>query len=144
MRRVYTLAAIAAAVLSIGAGSAAAASTEHHGAPSVTALSIVPAAGRADVVIAIEGAVEVVDFTLDNPRRVVVDLRGATLGMPARLYDKISRAGHHERPRRAVQARRGAAGARPRRPPRIHGGARRTRRAHLGERGGQFRRVARR
>jgi len=93
MRRVYTLAAIAAAVLSIGAGSAAAASTEHHGAPSVTALSIVPAAGRADVVIAIEGAVEGVDFTLDNPRRVVVDLRGATLGMPARLYDKISRAG---------------------------------------------------
>jgi type IV pilus assembly protein PilQ len=93
MRRVYTLAATAAAVLSIGAGSAAAASVEHHGAPSVTALSILPAGGRADVVIAIEGAVEVVDFTLDNPRRVVVDLRGATLGMPARLYDKISRAG---------------------------------------------------
>ena len=93
MRRVWNLAAIAAAVLSIGAGSAAAASIEHHGAPSVTALSILPAAGRAEVVIAIEGAVEVVDFTLDNPRRVVVDLRGATLGMPARLYDKISRAG---------------------------------------------------
>jgi type IV pilus assembly protein PilQ len=86
------LAAIAAAVLSFGAGSAAA-STEHDGAPSVTALSILPAAGRADVVIAIEGAVEVVDFILDNPRRIVVDLRGATLGMPARLYDRISRAG---------------------------------------------------
>ena len=93
MRRVYSMAAIAATVLNIAAGSAAAASIEHHGVPSVTALSILPAAGRADVVIAIEGAVEIVDFTLDNPRRVVVDLRGATLGMPARLYDKISRAG---------------------------------------------------
>lgn len=93
MRRVFQLAALAAA-LTIGAARAAAASHDDPRAPSsVTALSVVPAAGRAEVVIAIDGAVDVVDFTLDSPRRVVLDFRGATLGMPARFYDKVSRGG---------------------------------------------------
>jgi type IV pilus assembly protein PilQ len=91
MRQVFQLAAIAAA-LTVGAHSATA--TETPRVPSsVTALSVVPAAGRAEVVVAIDGAVDVVDFTLDNPRRIVLDFRGATLGMPARFYDKISRGG---------------------------------------------------
>ncbi len=91
MSRVIQLAAIAAA-LTVGAHRATA--TETPRAPSsVTALSVVPAAGRAEVVVAIDGAVDVVDFTLDNPRRIVLDFRGATLGMAARFYDKISRGG---------------------------------------------------
>jgi type IV pilus assembly protein PilQ len=93
MRRVFQLAAIAAA-LTIGARSAtAAAETPPRATASVIALSVVPAAGRAEVVVAIDGAVDVIDFTLDSPRRIVVDFRGATLGMPARFYDKVSRGG---------------------------------------------------
>ena len=96
MRRVFQLAAIAAA-LTVGARSATAASETPRETPrvpsSVTALSVVPAAGRAEVVVAIDGAVDVVDFTLDNPRRIVLDFRGATLAMPARFYDKVSRGG---------------------------------------------------
>ncbi|MDQ8154912.1 MAG: AMIN domain-containing protein [Gemmatimonadota bacterium] len=92
MRRFFQLAAIAAA-LTIGAQSAIAASGTPRAPSSVTALSVVPAAGRAEVVVAIDGAVEVIDFTLENPRRIVLDFRGATLGMPARFYDKVSRGG---------------------------------------------------
>ncbi|MBA4072169.1 MAG: hypothetical protein C0497_10090 [Gemmatimonas sp.] len=92
MTRVYQLAAIAAA-LTVGARSATAASETPRAPSSVTALSVVPAAGRAEVVVAIDGSVDVVDFTLDNPRRIVVDFRGATLAAPARFYDKVSRGG---------------------------------------------------
>ncbi|MHB1312767.1 MAG: AMIN domain-containing protein [Gemmatimonadaceae bacterium] len=93
MRRVLQLAALAAS-LTVGARSAIAAAAETPRTPSsVTALSVVPAAGRAEVVVAINGAVDVVDFVLENPRRVVVDFRGATLDMPARFYDKIARGG---------------------------------------------------
>jgi type IV pilus assembly protein PilQ len=63
-------------------------------AGSVTALSVVPGSGHADVVIAVEGlSIEIIDFTLENPRRIVVDLKGTTLGMSARLYDKVTRGG---------------------------------------------------
>ncbi len=92
MRRVYQLAVIAAA-LSVGARSATAASETPRAPSSVTALSVVPAAGRAEVVVAIDGTVDVVDFTLNNPRRIVVDFRGATLTAPARFYDKVPRGG---------------------------------------------------
>ncbi|MHB8839341.1 MAG: AMIN domain-containing protein, partial [Gemmatimonadaceae bacterium] len=92
MRRVYQLAAIAAA-LTVGARSATAQPDATRAPSSVTALSVVPAAGRAEVVVAIDGTVDVVDFTLTNPRRIVVDFRGATLSMPARFYDKVSRGG---------------------------------------------------
>lgn len=93
MRRVFQLAVVAAA-LTIGARSATAATGDTPRVPSsVTALSVVPAAGRAEVVVAIDGAVDVIDFTLDSPRRIVLDFRGAILGVPARFYDKISRGG---------------------------------------------------
>lgn len=92
MRRVYQLAVIAAA-LTVGARSATAASETPRAPSSVTALSVVPAAGRAEVVVAIDGTVDVVDFTLENPRRIVVDFRGATLTAPSRFYDKVSRGG---------------------------------------------------
>ena len=60
---------------------------------AVTALSIVPGTGRADVVIAVSGDVDVMDFALDAGKRVVVDIKGATLGIRPRLYDMVPRAG---------------------------------------------------
>jgi type IV pilus assembly protein PilQ len=73
---------------------AAAVGRETPPAGAVTSLSVVPAAGHADVVIAVDGpSIEIIDFTLESPHRVVVDLKGATLGMSARLYDKVSRGG---------------------------------------------------
>ena len=73
---------------------AAAVGRELPAAGAVTALSVVPGSGHADVVIAVEGpSIEIIDFTLESPRRIVVDLKGATLGMSARLYDKVSRGG---------------------------------------------------
>ena len=62
-------------------------------AATVHSLSVVPSSGKAEVVIGVNAAVEVQDFTLDAPARVVVDLKGATLDMSNRTYDKISRGG---------------------------------------------------
>jgi type IV pilus assembly protein PilQ len=61
---------------------------------SVISLSVVPTSDRSDVVIGIDGPVEVQDFTLRNPDKIVVDVSGASLGMPATdTYDRITRAG---------------------------------------------------
>jgi type IV pilus assembly protein PilQ len=62
-----------------------------RGSGEVVSLSVVPITGRAEVVIAVDGSVDVQDFTLSKPARVVLDLKGARLTMPARLYDKIQR-----------------------------------------------------
>lgn len=62
-------------------------------AASVTGLSIVPGTAGAEVVISVDGAVKVQDFTLADPSRVVLDLSAATLAAAPRLYDKVSRAG---------------------------------------------------
>ena len=62
-------------------------------AANVRSVSVVPATGRAEVVIGVDAAVDVQDFTLDSPARVVVDLKGATLDMPGSTYDKVSRGG---------------------------------------------------
>ena len=101
MSRVGTLVALTAAALLASAGRASAA---HVTAPApgtaregvvnaVTAVSIVPSSGRAEVVIAVSGPVEVSDFALTGPDRVVLDLSGAKLSLPAHMYDKVSRAG---------------------------------------------------
>ena len=97
MKRVWSSAALAA-MLSVPftdrVADAAAIGRDMPPAGSVTALSVVPGSGHADVVIAVEGpSIEIIDFTLENPHRIVVDLKGATLGMPARLYDKVTRGG---------------------------------------------------
>src|SRR5256714_5596261 len=60
---------------------------------TVHSLSVVPSSGKAEVVIGVNAAVEVQDFTLEAPARVVVDLKGATLDMPNRTYDKVARGG---------------------------------------------------
>src|ERR1700716_3222713 len=62
-------------------------------AATVHSVSVVPSSGKTDVVIGINAAVEVQNFTLDAPARVVVDLKGADLAMTQRSYDRISRGG---------------------------------------------------
>ena len=43
----------------------------------VTGVSVQPSPGRADVIINVRGAVEVRDFMLDRPNRLVLDVVGA-------------------------------------------------------------------
>src|SRR6185312_2621353 len=62
-------------------------------APAVTGVSVVPATGHADVVIGVQTPVEVQDFTLDAPYRVVVDINGASLAETPSAYDKVARGG---------------------------------------------------
>lgn len=59
----------------------------------VKAVSVLPGAGRALVVIDVNGSVSVQDFTLDNPARIVIDVMGATLGTSDVLYDGLNRGG---------------------------------------------------
>jgi type IV pilus assembly protein PilQ len=59
----------------------------------VRAVSVAPASGKVEVVIDLSGAVEVKDFTLENPARLVVDFLGARLSAPAVLYDGRNRGG---------------------------------------------------
>ena len=61
-------------------------------APAIRAVSVVPSAGRAEIVIGVDASVDVDDFALEAPYRVVVDLKGAVLGMAPR-YDKVARGG---------------------------------------------------
>jgi type IV pilus assembly protein PilQ len=93
MRRHRTLAALAAGTLLIGAASASAAPVPRANAAAVTAVRVVPGAGRADVVLSFEGAVDISDFTLESPHRIVVDVRGATMQLRAPIYDRVPRAG---------------------------------------------------
>ena len=94
MRRDLMLAPIVASVLLFGAsvaGAAPAARTE--ATATVTAVTVVPGAGRADVVLSFDGTVSVSDFLLESPHRIVVDLKGATMQGRAPSYDRVNRAG---------------------------------------------------
>ena len=68
--------------------------TIHAGAKSATVrtVSVVPTSGRAQVVIGVDASVELDDFMLESPYRIVVDLKGATIGMAPR-YDMQARGG---------------------------------------------------
>ena len=92
MMRVWTLAVMAAVALGAGTGELRA---QQSSGPtgSVTALSVVPTNGRAEVVLAIDGSVELKDFTLTGPHRVVLDLHGARLRMRLAGYDRVTRGG---------------------------------------------------
>ena len=60
----------------------------------VTGVSVQPSPGRADVIINVRGAVEVRDFVLDRPDRLVLDVMGAKLkGNSASMYDGVVRGG---------------------------------------------------
>jgi type IV pilus assembly protein PilQ len=85
------LAVIVAAFVALGPDAAPVAARPAEGA--VTSLSVVPASGRAELVIGVAGGVEVADFTLRSPDRIVLDVTGASLGLGARGYDRVSRGG---------------------------------------------------
>src|SRR5688572_9648722 len=91
MRRVWMLAAVIGFALAGATDGRAADTDAPRGSGEVVSLSVVPITGRAEVVIAVDGSVDVQDFTLSKPARVVIDLKGARLTMPARLYDKVQR-----------------------------------------------------
>jgi type IV pilus assembly protein PilQ len=100
MRRVWTLAALPAVALFISASPARAAHIDTSvaiartdAASAVTALSLVPGDGEAEVIIALSGPVEVQDFTVPTPHRIVLDLAGARLGAFGRAYDRVARGG---------------------------------------------------
>jgi type IV pilus assembly protein PilQ len=59
----------------------------------VRAVTVAPASGKVEVLIDLQGAVDVRDFTLDAPARLVVDLLGARLTAPTALYDGRNRGG---------------------------------------------------
>ena len=89
MTRLYTC---ALAVALAGLASPARADVSDPG--SVTGVSVVSAPGRAEVVIATSGAVQVKDFILKDPARLVIDLTGTTLDSRALgLYDGVNRGG---------------------------------------------------
>ncbi len=67
---------------------------EGPGSGEVTAVSLAPAAGKAEVVIAVRGAVDVRDFVLASPDRLVLDVVGAKLSDAApAVYDGVKRGG---------------------------------------------------
>lgn len=63
------------------------------GSGEVTGVSVQPSPGRAEVVITLRGAVEVRDFVLQNPDRLVIDLLGAKLSAVGARYDGVNRGG---------------------------------------------------
>ncbi len=97
MKRIAALAAalvpvqLAGTVLAVAVPGALARSPGRDG--EVTAVSVRPAAGKVEVVIELQGAVDVEDFTLPGPARLVIDLVGARLTAPATLYDGKNRGG---------------------------------------------------
>jgi type IV pilus assembly protein PilQ len=88
MTGMYRWMLVAAAVL----GTAAPLRAEGPGSGEVTAVSLAPAAGKTELVVAVKGAVDVRDFLLNSPDRLVLDVVGATLGSTAAsLYDGVKR-----------------------------------------------------
>src|ERR1051325_9988513 len=81
---------VVAACLALGVASRLVAATRDGEVRSVT---VAPASGKVEVVIDLRGAVEVQDFTLESPARLVLDLLGARLAAPAALYDGQNRGG---------------------------------------------------
>jgi type IV pilus assembly protein PilQ len=83
------VAVLVAASVAFGSSAAPVAASPAEGA--VTSLSVVPASGRAELVIGVAGGVEVADFTLRSPDRIVLDISGAALGFGTRAYDQVTR-----------------------------------------------------
>src|SRR5215211_8265062 len=67
---------------------------EGPGSGEVTAVSLAPAAGKTEIVVNVSGMVDVRDFLLSSPDRLVLDVVGAKLGgTTASLYDGVKRGG---------------------------------------------------
>jgi type IV pilus assembly protein PilQ len=90
MTGMYRWMLVATAVL----GTATPVRAEGPGGGEVTAVSLAPAAGKTEIVVAVHGAVDVRDFLLSSPDRLVLDVVGAKLGgTTASLYDGVKRGG---------------------------------------------------
>jgi type IV pilus assembly protein PilQ len=90
MTRFYRLMVATAAIF----GVASAAHADGPASGEVTGVSVQASPGRADVVVNVRGAVEVRDFMLENPNRLVLDVVGAKLkGNPVAMYDGVKRGG---------------------------------------------------
>jgi type IV pilus assembly protein PilQ len=75
-------------------GAVSPARAEGPGPGEVTGVSVQPQAGRTEIAIAVHGAVNIRDFTLQSPDRLVLDVVGAQLGSNAvELYDGVKRGG---------------------------------------------------
>lgn len=63
-----------------------------EGEATVTSLSVVPSASSADVLIKVSGKVAFDHFMLSKPDKIVIDMKGATLGLPSgEAYDGVER-----------------------------------------------------
>src|SRR6185295_4787239 len=90
MTGMYRWLLVAAAVF----GTATPMRAEGPGSGEVTAVSLAPAAGKTEIIVAVKGAVDVRDFLLSSPDRLVLDVVGAKLGTTtASLYDGVKRGG---------------------------------------------------
>jgi type IV pilus assembly protein PilQ len=76
--------AILAAALIAGPG---------DGPGAIREVRIVPAGAETEIVVVTSGAIEVRDFTLAEPPRLVLDLAGVDSGLPRESYDAIGRGG---------------------------------------------------
>ena len=85
------LAVLVATVAALGLESRSAVARPAEGA--VTSLSVVPSSGKAELVVGITGGIEVRDFTLHSPDRIVLDLAGVSLGVGGHRYDRVARGG---------------------------------------------------
>jgi type IV pilus assembly protein PilQ len=93
MRRVCTLVGMTVFALAARANVAHATTTGETKSGEVKSLAVVSTSGRAEVVIAVDNSVSIQDFSLADPSRVVLDLKGARLISPTRLYDHVPRGG---------------------------------------------------
>ncbi len=60
---------------------------------AVRTLRVLPVEDRTEIVIGLDGPVEVTDFVLDDPDRLVLDLKGARQALPTDRYSGIDRGG---------------------------------------------------
>jgi len=81
---------VALAMLVIAASPAAA---RGPGDSEVISVAVTSAPGAAEIMIGIRGGVQVRDFMLTGPDRLVLDVAGATLTANLTLYDGVERAG---------------------------------------------------
>src|SRR4051812_924386 len=89
-----SLRAVAAAALVLTGGAAPVATTPLPTEATVLSLIVRPDSQRVDVVAGVRGDVNVKDFVLSNPDRIVVDIGNASLGMAKNIaYDHASRGG---------------------------------------------------
>jgi type IV pilus assembly protein PilQ len=86
------MAVVVATALVLGRGARPAEARVAEGG-KITSLSVIPASGKAEVVVGVAGGIEVRDFTLRSPDRIVLDLSGASLGVAANGYDHVARGG---------------------------------------------------